>query len=282
MSIVSFERRSASGLGPMRSAFAQSTVTRTRSLMSAGTSRARSSNAMKPYSRGTGPSPERYMTASLPSCRSARVIARSEPSESPSGFSWLTTTKRSFLRVASATAARSVVVWGELIDEVCHAHAALDRRIVLEGQLRGPLHSQLAREPALEHPVRCGQPLQRRLALAGGTEDADVHGCVPQVRRRVDAGDGDEADARVLELRQRLGEHLPERLVHPAHPFGHGGLVWQGSPRERGGYSGGPRRQQRGDDAAPEHEERDGRAGEHGELPALVERAGQRDGGSDD
>ena len=74
-----------------------------------------------------------YMTASLPSCRSASVIASSEPSASPSGFSCETTTKRSCSRSASATACRSrrvIFVSGELVDQAGHAHAALDRRIV--------------------------------------------------------------------------------------------------------------------------------------------------------
>src|SRR5690348_3733743 len=194
MSTVSFAPMSCVGSGPMRSAFAQSTATSTRSAMSAGTARVTSSSGMNAYSRGMGVSPLRYMTASLPSWRSASVVASSEPSESPSGFSWLTTTKRSFARSASATALRSLVVWGELIDEVGHAHAALDRRIVLEGQLGSPLHTKLAREPALQETVGGRQPLQRRLPLPRRTEHADVDGRMPQVRRRDDAGDRDEAD----------------------------------------------------------------------------------------
>ena len=50
-------------------------------------------------------------------------------------------------RSASTVARMSLVVWGELIDEMCHAHAALDGGIVLERQLRGPLHPQLACKP---------------------------------------------------------------------------------------------------------------------------------------
>src|SRR5581483_12314810 len=175
--------------------------------------------------------PLRYMTASLPSCRSASVIARSDPRESPSGFSWLTTTNRSFARSASATALRSLVVWGELIDEVGHAHAALDRRIVLEGQLGGPLHPELAREPALQEAVGGRQPLERRLPLPRRAEHADVDGRVPQVRRRDDAGDRDEADPRILQFEHRVREDLADRLVHPAHPLGHGPSVARARPR---------------------------------------------------
>src|SRR5581483_11226423 len=179
MSSLSLASMSRPGSAPMRSAFAQSTATRTRSAMSDGTCRSRSTKGMNAYSRGRGVSPLRYMTASLPSCRSASVIARSDPRESPSGFSWLTTTNRSFARSASATALRSLVVWGELIDEVGHAHAALDRRIVLEGQLGSPLHPELARQPALQDTVGGRQPLQRRLPLPRRAEHADVDGRVP-------------------------------------------------------------------------------------------------------
>src|SRR5579864_3080826 len=221
MSTLSFASMRSPGSGPMRSAFAQSTATSTRSAMSFGTWRTRSPSGMKAYSRGSGVSPERYMTTSLPSCRSATVVASIEPSESPSGFSWLTTRKRSFARSASTTAVRSLVVWGELIDEVGHAHAALDRGIVLECQLRSPLHAELAREAALQHAVRGGQALERGVPLARRSEHADVHRRVPEVGRRRDTGDGDETDARILQLEERLGEHLADRLVYTSHSFGH-------------------------------------------------------------
>src|SRR5947209_19839972 len=95
------------------------------------------------------------MTTSLPSWRNASVVERSEPRASPSGFSWVVTRKRSLARSASATACRSaVVLWGELIDELCHAHAALDRRIVLEGELGSSLHPEFACQPRLQQTVR--------------------------------------------------------------------------------------------------------------------------------
>src|SRR2546423_5354158 len=126
---------------------------------------------MNAYSPGRGALPWSVITASLPSCSSASFAARSEPSASPSGFSWVVTRKRSCERRASTTAARSFVS-GELIDELCHADPALDRRIVLEGQLGGPLQSQLARDPRLEHAVRGREPRQALLALALGAQDA--------------------------------------------------------------------------------------------------------------
>src|SRR3954471_5674812 len=100
---------------------------------------------------------------SLPSASSASLVASSEPRASPSGFSWVTSRKRSFERRASATACRSLVVWvwGELIDQLGHADPALDGRIVFEGQLWSPLHSQLARHARLQDPVGGRQSVAR-------------------------------------------------------------------------------------------------------------------------
>src|SRR5919199_4018332 len=96
------------------------------------------------------------MYVSFPSVSSASFVASSDPSASPSGFSCVVSRKRSPFRNAAAAAARSslVVVWGDLIDQLRHAGGALDRRIVLERQLRSALHSELAREPRLQEAVR--------------------------------------------------------------------------------------------------------------------------------
>src|SRR5262245_6923960 len=214
---------STSGSGPSRLSFAQSSASRTRVAASSGTLRCRSSSGIHEYSRGSGASPARYMTASLPSCSSARVIASSDPSASPSGFSCVVTRKRSCDRIASATALRSfaAVVWGELIDELRHADAFRDRRIVFKGELRSPLHPQFGREPRLEHAVRGLQPFERLLALALVAEDADEDLCLPQVGRRLDAGYGHEPDARVLEVADGVRERLANRLVHASHPLSH-------------------------------------------------------------
>ena len=69
---------------------------------------------------------------------SARCIARSEPSASPSGLSCEVTTKRSCRRSAATTAlpvTRCIVVsvgGCQLVDQVRHADAVLDRAIVDE------------------------------------------------------------------------------------------------------------------------------------------------------
>src|SRR4029450_13844371 len=183
-----------------------------------GQRRCRSASGMKPYSPGSGASPQRTMTESLPSWSRARFIASSEPSASPSGFSWVVIRKRSWARIASATAARSLaVVWGEFIDELRHADAALDRRIVLEGQLRSSLQMQLACEPRLQHGMRGLQTGQRLHALALGSEHGDEDARMAKIRRRLDSGHGHEADTRVLQLPHSFGEHLADRLVDASH-----------------------------------------------------------------
>src|SRR5919199_6727241 len=107
------------------------------------------------------------MYVSFPSVSSASFVASSDPSASPSGFSCVVSRNRSPSRNAAAAAARSslVVVWGDLIDQLRHAGGALDGRIVLEGQLRGPLHSQPPRDPPLQHAVRRLEALERPLPL---------------------------------------------------------------------------------------------------------------------
>src|SRR5512133_1400936 len=161
------------------------------------------------------------MTLSLPSWSSARFIARIEPSASPSGFSWVTMRKRSCDRIAAATAATSLVVWGELIDQLRHADPALDGRIVFERELRRPLHPELASEPRLQDAVRRLEPGEAVLPALLGPEHAHVDACMAQVRRGLDAGHGDEADPRVLQLADRFGEHLPDGLVDAPHAPAH-------------------------------------------------------------
>src|SRR4029077_5468184 len=170
---------------PIRSSWAQSAASKTRSAASAGGSLTRSSSGMTAYSRGSGVVPGRYMTASFPSCRRARLDARSDPSASPSGFSCVTTRKRACSRIASAIAFSSVVwvivVRRELVDQAGHAHAALDRGIVLEGQLWGSLQPELSRESRLQNSMRRLQPEQARALLAARAEHADVDGGVAQI-----------------------------------------------------------------------------------------------------
>src|SRR5262249_60599192 len=116
------------------------------------------------------------ITLSLPSWSSASLVPRIDPSASPSGFSCVVSVKRSLFRIASTTAARSLsVVWGELIDQLRHPDPALNRRIVFEGQLRRPLHAELAGKSRLQDRVGCLQSLDRLLTLPLCAEDGDEH-----------------------------------------------------------------------------------------------------------
>src|SRR5437868_3585651 len=189
----------------MRLSFAQSTATKTRSEMSSGHRRRRSASGMNAYSPGSGASPYSTMMESLPSWSKASFAASRDPSASPSGFSCVVRRKRSCPRIASATALRSLaVVWGELIDQLGHADPPLHRRIVLELQLGGSLHSELSRNLRLKHGMCRLETGERLRALPLGAEHRHVDPRVPQIGRGLDAGDGDESDPRVLELAHRL------------------------------------------------------------------------------
>src|SRR5216117_463090 len=122
--------------------------------------------------------------------------------------------KRSCERIASATAVTSLVVWGELINQLRHADPALDGRIVFERELRCPLQPQLACQPALQDAVRRLQAGQALLLPLLGAEDTDEDARVPEIRRGLDTRDSDEADPRVLELADRFGEHLANSFIH--------------------------------------------------------------------
>src|SRR5712691_5228614 len=208
----------------MRLSFAQSSARRTRSATSSGQRRWSPSSCMNAYSPGRGASPWSTMTVSLPRCSSASMAATKDPSASPSGFSCVVRMNRSWPRIASATAVSSLaVVWGELIDQLRHADPALDRRIVLEGQLWGSLHSEFTRESRLEHRVCSLQSRQRVGALPLGAQHRDEDAGVTQVGRGLDPRDRDEADARVLELPDSFREHLSDGFVYPAHSIRHQG-----------------------------------------------------------
>src|SRR5215210_2587041 len=119
-------------------------------------------------------------------------------------------TNRSWPRIASATAATSLaVVWGEFIDQLRHADPALDRRIVLECQLWSSLQVQLARDLRLQDGVRGLQSGDSLQTLALGAQHGHEDARMPQVRRRLDARHGDEADPRGLQPPHRPRQDLP-------------------------------------------------------------------------
>src|SRR5919202_5797678 len=134
------------------------------------------------------------MIASLPMAASASFSASVEPSASPSGFSCVTSRNRSCARIAAATASASLVVWGELIDQLRHADPALDGRIVFERQLRRPLQPQLPPETRLQDTVCRFESGEALPPLVLRAEDADVDDGMAEIRRCLDAGDGHEAD----------------------------------------------------------------------------------------
>ena len=86
---------------------------------------------------------------------------------------------------------------------------------------------------ACRTPCAAARPVERLRALRLGAEHADEDARVPQVGRGLDAGDRDEADARVLQLAEALGDHLAHGLVDPAHAVAHPRYS-SGSPPTRG------------------------------------------------
>src|SRR6478609_3244840 len=140
-------------------------------------------------------------------------------------------TKRSWSRIASATAARSLaVVWGELIDQLRHADPAFDGRIVLERELRGPLHAELACKLRLENSMGSLQARERLHAFSFGAEHGDEDARVPEVRRGIHTRDRHEADSGVLELPDRLRQNLTDGLVHATHAICHRGYSSDWTP----------------------------------------------------
>src|SRR5262245_29754351 len=192
---------------------------------------------MNAYSEGGALPFSRNITLSLSRKSSASFAASSEPSASPSGFSCVTSRKRWCSRSASATASSSLVR-DELIDQLRHPHPPLDRRIVLEGQLGGPLQPELPCDPRLEHAVGRLEPGKRPRACSPPAKDAHEDRGVTEVGGGLDAGDRYEADPRVLQLEHGLREQLPQRLVDPSHAVTHRGAPAQAmdvgrAPRSR-------------------------------------------------
>jgi hypothetical protein len=60
---------------------------------------------------------------------------------------------------------------------------------------------------------------KRAVATPVVAQHGDVHPSVAEVGGCLHGGHGHEADPGVLHVRRdRVGEHLADRLVHPAHP----------------------------------------------------------------
>ena len=101
------------------------------------------------------------------------------------------------------------------------AHAAVDRLVVEELELRRALDAHVGGHALLQAAVRGAQAGERVLALARPAQHADEDLGVAQVGRRLDAGHRDEPDARVLEGGDLLREHLAQGLVDLQEPVSH-------------------------------------------------------------
>ena len=139
----------------------------------------------------------------------------SEPSASPSGFSWVVSRKRSPLRSASSTCSRGpATVASALMRSPCSRRRSssdlLDQRV----QLRGRGRRRQAKVSVGVCFIRsCGAivALQEAVRASAGpssvasrsllvAEHADVDLRVAQVGAGLDGGHGHEADPRVLQL----------------------------------------------------------------------------------
>src|SRR6185437_14346017 len=119
------------------------------------------------YSVGKGNSPASMnIRLSRPCAVRMSCMAISEPSASPSRFSWVTTislsAERSSSRTSSLVAAPapfSPIRFGppgadrDLINQLRDPHAAIDRLVVFEGQRRRVLERQLGGHAPLEEAV---------------------------------------------------------------------------------------------------------------------------------
>ena len=145
---------------------------------------------MKPYSPGSGASPQSNITSPCRARRARGAVASSEPSASPSGFSCVVTSEA---RRASGSRPRpplrSVVVCVSVSGasssiSLRHAHAALDRRIVFERQIGVRFSLQLAARAAPGGRRARPRARERRCALLLAAEDADADPRLAQVGRR--------------------------------------------------------------------------------------------------
>src|SRR5882757_7025575 len=214
-------RRSASAA--LRSRFPQSRNTTVRSSTSAGGEVISPGGARNRYSLGSGRSrsPTNGLL-SLPSAVRISCIAASEPSASPSGFSWVTTISLSAERSAPSTCSRfeldpfSVIC--RLPQQFVDPRGVVDRVVVLERQLRRALQRQLRRDPRLQEPVRRAQALDRLGASVLVSEHAHIHAGMAQVRTGFDGGHGHKSDARILQvLRDGVAENGTHGPIHATH-----------------------------------------------------------------
>src|SRR5579884_84691 len=125
------------------------------------------------------------ITLSLPSVVRISCIATSDPSASPSGFSWVTTTSLGAPRSSSSTSSRlarspfsAMILPRFVAKELGDPHPAVHRFVVLKGQRRRVLERQLRGQHALQEPVRGAQAREALGALLLVSENAHIYLCV--------------------------------------------------------------------------------------------------------
>src|SRR3712207_5749719 len=140
------------------------------------------------------------ISESLPSCSRIQCIASSEPSASPSGFSWVVSRSLSAARSSSTTWPSSVATCIPFyFQELADSHPSIYRLVVEELQGRSPLESQLGGDRPLQDAVGGAQARERRLPLILPTEHAHVNPGPAEVGARIDRRDGHEPDPGILE-----------------------------------------------------------------------------------
>ena len=141
--------------------------------------------------------------ADFPSARRPRHSPAAHPVVSPSGRRWVRMMKLSCSRSICAVSSLVIACLSrfflllrlELRQKIEHVRAVFERVVQLEHQLWRIAQLQAAAELAPEPAARGFEPAQG-VFLLFLVEDADINFAVAQIRRGVDAGDGNAASAR--------------------------------------------------------------------------------------
>src|SRR5574338_497668 len=163
--------------------------------------RRRTSPARGSPARNGGTPSAATTSACFPIRSAAMRRAMAAPSESASGFSWQMVVMRVAERSASSTASRLTgALLLELVEQLQHAVAGLDRVVEADHQLRHLSHRDaLAQLPA--HPWGgIGQGLDGGRLLLRRPHDADPYPSRAEIAGGLHARDGGEPDSRVLHL----------------------------------------------------------------------------------
>jgi hypothetical protein len=112
----------------------------------------------------------------------------------------------------------------ELIEQAQDASPTFRGVIELHVERRDALDPEPVAELALDEPRRPLERDHRRPPLVLGSDHADPDPGVPEVRRRLDVGDGREPDPRIRDLPfQDRADLLAQELVDAVRPLAHRG-----------------------------------------------------------